>query len=52
MRDTCRLRMYEKRMLRRMFGRKRVEVKGERRKLHTEELNNLYPSSDIIRVIK
>jgi hypothetical protein len=40
------------RVLRRIFGPKRGEVTGEWRKLHNEELHNLYSSSDIIRQIK
>jgi len=40
------------RVLRRIFGPKRDEVTGEWRKLHNEELNNLYSSPDIVRVIK
>ena len=39
-------------MLRRIFGLKREEVTGEWRKLHNEELNNLYSSFNIVRVIK
>ena len=39
-------------MLRRIFGPKRDEVTGEWRKLHNEELNNVYPSPNIVRVIK
>jgi len=39
-------------VLRRIFGPKRDEVTGEWRKLHNEELNNLYCSTNIIRVIK
>ena len=39
-------------MLRRIFGRKRDEVTGEWRKLHNEELNDLYSSPNIILVIK
>jgi hypothetical protein len=39
-------------MLKRIFGPWRVEVKGERRKLHNEELNDLYCSPDIFRLIK
>ena len=39
-------------MLRRIFGPKRDEVTGERRKLHDEELNDLYCSPSIVRVIK
>ena len=39
-------------MLRRIFGSKRNEVKGEWRRLHNEELNDLYSSPNIVRVIK
>ena len=39
-------------MLRRIFGPKRNEVTGEWRRLHNEELNNLYASPNIVRVIK
>ena len=39
-------------MLKRIFGSKRDEVTGECRKLHNEELNDLYSSSVIVRVIK
>ena len=39
-------------MLRRVFGPKRDEVTGESRKLHNEELDDLYSSPDIVRVIK
>jgi hypothetical protein len=42
----------ENRVLRGMFGPKRDEVTGERRKLHNGELHNLYSSPDIIRQIK
>ena len=44
--------MFENRVLRRIFGRKRDEVTGEWRKLHNEELNDLYCSPNIVRVIK
>jgi hypothetical protein len=44
--------VFENRVLRRIFGRKRDEVTGEWRKLHNEELNDLYWSSNIVRVIK
>jgi hypothetical protein len=47
-----RLRMFENRVLRRIFGPKRDGVTGEWRRLHNEELNNLYSSPNIIRVIK
>jgi hypothetical protein len=53
LREEHRLRVYENRVLRRIFGLKRDEVTGVWRKLHNEELHNLYPSpSKIIRMIK
>jgi hypothetical protein len=42
LRDECRLRVFENRVLRRIFGPKRDDVTGEWRKLHNEELNGLY----------
>jgi hypothetical protein len=47
-----RLRVFENRVLRRIFGPKRDEVIGGWRKLHNEELHNLYSSPNIIRMIK
>ena len=44
--------MFENRVLRRVFGPKRDEVTGEWRKLHTEELNELYSLLNIVRVVK
>ena len=44
--------MFENRVLRRIFGPKRDGVTGECRKLHNEELNDLYSSPNIVRVIK
>jgi hypothetical protein len=44
--------VFEKRVLRRMFGPKRDEVAGGWRKLHNEELRDFYFSSSIIRIIK
>ena len=46
------LRVFENRVLRRIFGPKRDKVTGEWRKLHNEELNDLYCSPNIVRVIK
>jgi len=45
------MRVFENRVLKRIFGSKRDEVSGEYRKLHNEELNDLYSSPNIIRVI-
>jgi hypothetical protein len=44
--------VFENRVLRRIFGPKRDEVTGDWRKLHNEELHNLYSSPNIIRMIK
>ena len=52
MREERRLRVFENRMLRRIFGPKTDEVIREWRKLHNEELNDLYSSPNIVRVIK
>jgi hypothetical protein len=46
------LRVFENRVLRRIFGPKRDEVTGGWRKLHNEELHDLYSSPSIVRVIK
>jgi hypothetical protein len=46
------LRVFENRVLRKIFVRKRDEVRGGWRKLHNEELHNLYSSPSIIRMIK
>jgi len=51
LREERRLRVFENRVLR-LFGAKKNEVTGERRKLHNEKLNDLYRSPNIIRVIK
>ena len=51
LREERRLRVFENRVLRRVFGPKRDEVTGEWRKLHNEELNDWYSSPNIIRVI-
>jgi hypothetical protein len=52
LREEYRLRVYENRVLRRIFGPKRDEVIGGWRKLHNEELRNLYSFPSIIRMIK
>jgi hypothetical protein len=52
LRDKHRLRVFENRVLRKIFGSKRDEVTGRWRKLHKEELRNLYSSPSIIRMIK
>jgi len=52
LREECRLRVFEISVLRRIFGSKRDEVTGQWRKLHNEELNALYCSPSIVRVIK
>jgi hypothetical protein len=44
--------VFENRVMRRIFGRKRDEVTGEWRKLHNEELCDLYSSPSILRIIK
>jgi len=51
LREERRLRVFENKVLRKMFGPKRDEVTGEWRKLHNEELNDLFCSPKIIRVI-
>jgi len=51
-REESRLRAFENRVLRRVFGPRRDEVTGEWRRLHNEELNDLYSLPNIVRVIK
>ena len=51
MREEHRLRVFENRVLR-ILGPKRDEVTGEWRRLHNEELNDLYSSTNIVQVIK
>jgi hypothetical protein len=43
--------MFEKMVLRRIFGPKRDDVRGKWRKLHTEELHNFYSSPNIINIL-
>jgi hypothetical protein len=52
LREKRRLRVFENRVLRRVFGPKRDEVTGEWRKLHNEELNDLYTLPSIVRMVK
>jgi hypothetical protein len=52
LREERRLKVFENRVLRRIFGPKRDEMAGEWRKLHNEELNDLYSSPNIVRVVK
>jgi hypothetical protein len=52
LREECRLRVFENKVLRRIFGPKRDEVTGEWKRLHNKELYALYSSPNIIRVIK
>jgi hypothetical protein len=52
LREEHRLKIFEKRVLRRIFGPKRDEIIGGWRKLHNEELRNLYFSPNIIKMVK
>jgi hypothetical protein len=52
LREESRLRLFENRVLRRIFEPTREEVTGEWRKLHNKEVNDLYSSPNVIRVIK
>jgi len=52
LREKRRLRVFENRVLRRIFGPKRDKVTGGWRKLHNEELNDLYSTPNIVRAIK
>jgi hypothetical protein len=52
LKEEHRLRVFDYRVLRRIFGPKRDEVTGEWRKLHSEELHDFYSSRDIIRQVR
>ena len=52
LRDERKLRVFDNMVLRRIFGLRRDEVTGEWRRLHNEELNDLYSLPDTVRVIK
>jgi hypothetical protein len=52
LREERRLRVFENKVLRRIFGPRKDEVTGEWRRLHNEEINDLYSTPNIVRVIK
>jgi len=52
LREERKLRVFENMVLRRIFGRRRDEVTGEWRRVHNEELNDLYSSPNTVRVTK
>ena len=52
LREERRLRLFENKVLRRIFGPRSDEVTGDWRRLHNEEINVLYSSPNIVRVIK
>jgi hypothetical protein len=52
LRQECRLRVFENKVLRRIFGPKRDEVTWEWRRLHNKELHALHSLPDIIRLVK
>jgi len=51
-REEMKLRVFENMVLRRIFGPRRDEITGEWRRLHNEELNDLYSLPNIVRVIR
>jgi hypothetical protein len=52
LREERKLRVFENKVLRRIFGPRRDKVTGNSRRMHNEELNDLYSSPNIVRVIK
>jgi hypothetical protein len=52
LKERRKVKVFEKRVLRRIFGPKRDEVRGTWRKLHNEELRSLYSSPNVIKTIK
>jgi hypothetical protein len=52
LREESKLRVFENKLLRRIFGPRRDEVTGDWRRLHNEEINDLYSSPNIVRVMK
>jgi len=52
LREEGKLRVFQNMVLRRIFGPRRDEVTGEWKRLHNEELSDLYSSPNIVRVIK
>jgi hypothetical protein len=52
LREERRLRVFENRVLRNVFGPERDEVTGQWRKLHNKELNDLYSLPNVVRVVK
>ena len=52
LREECRLRVFETKVLRRIFGSKRNNITGDCRRLYNEELNDLCTSPNVIRVIR
>jgi hypothetical protein len=52
LREECRPKVFENRVLSRIIGPKRDKVTGEWRKLHNEEINDMYSSPNIVQMIK